>query len=119
MTSGVAISRIERRHERAGERRVWALESGVQIFKVRNCFALGLVQQNDALQSNRRNQECADDGDGVQAIAIYEKRNERRVQQTLNHEQWPERAYQRVSAAGTPDCLCGEVKQEVCELIND
>src|SRR3954453_11360904 len=90
MTCGVAVSRVERGNKRRCERKVRTLELLVDGDEACSRIALFLVQVNEPLQSQSRQQECRNDPNRIRLIAINQERYEGHIQGKRQRKQ---RAY--------------------------
>src|SRR4051794_20245606 len=80
MTCGVAVSSVERRNKGCREREVRALELLVHGGEARDRIALFLVEVNESLQSQSRQQECRNDPYGIRLIPVNQQRDKRHIQ---------------------------------------
>src|SRR5882724_1820420 len=84
VSSRIAIARIERSNESRRERQARTLKASVGLLEIRDRLTLLLVEMNQTLQRDRRNQKCPDDCHGIELVSIDEQSDDGRVEGRVN-----------------------------------
>src|SRR6478609_10841146 len=113
MSCGVAVSRVECCDESSSEGEAGTLKTRIGLLEARYRLALLLVEMDETLQGDCRNQECSDNCYGVELISIDQQRNDRRVKRRIDKDERAKRSKKRPSRARTPNRLCPEVEDQV------